>query len=418
MRSERGIALMMAISAIMLISMIVLEFVFNSNVNYRIAMNEKERLQAYYLAESSLNLMKVELKLDKQLKSAIASSPIAQNFPLDLSQPMCKQFPFSTALIRGFFVGGQIPLMKGSEAQPEEAQEKGKSVTAFETESAQEFLTFEGDFDGACEDEQSKFNLNVFANLDPSQQSLSGVSQYDTYKMLLANFFKNERYKKLFDGIPPEKIDDVARNIADFADKNDVMNDFGYVSRGSEESIYKGDNVVKPKNSKFLSLEEIHFVEGVDDKWFMPLENMFTVYGENKVNVCSAEDDIIWALIISYASQNAGVPLINQKDPEVKKKLIDTVKFSCTGAQVAASKIAADLDLALGVGAVPTPAQNPDQQTPQATGGFANMITTESRYYSLKLTGQVGETMVNIKAVLDVKDTDPKKWKLLYYKVF
>lgn len=410
---------MMVISAIMLISMIVLEFVFTSNVNYNIALNERQRLQAYYLAESALSLMKVEIKMDKQVKSQLASLPIAANLPIDLSQPMCQQFPFSTTLLRNFFVGGTLPLMaegnetvaEGAEvaAEGEAGAEKGASVTTFETESAQEFLAFDGDFDGTCVDEASKINLNYFWALDPAQQTLAGVSQYDTYKTMIVNFLKQERFKKLFEGIAPEKIKEVVGNIADWADKNDLINEFGYTTRGSEESLYKGDEMQKPRNAKFLTLDEVHFVEGVDDTWFMPLEEMFTVYGDSKINVCLAEDDIVWALILSYANQNQSITPIDPRNTEARKKLLDAVKLNCTSAQPQASKIAADLDAALGI-------TSGEQQ--QSSGGFANFITTEPRFYSLKLTGQVGETVVNIKTVLDIKDSDPKKWKMLYYKVY
>jgi len=406
---------MMVISAIMLLSMVILEFVYSTNINYKIAVNERERLQAFYLAESALNLMKVEIKIDKQLKYQIASSPIASainNLPINLSEPMCQQFPFSTALIRGFFMGGALPVMPGSEvAGPAEGKEpeKDSSATAFESESAQEFLAFDGDFDGQCEDEGGKINFNYFYGVDPAQQALSGNNPYDSYKILIANFLKQERFSKLFTGITPEKIDESVRNVADWVDKNDVINELGNMTQGMEDSLYTNENDAKPVNAKLLSLDEIHLVDGIDDTWFMPVQDMFTVYGDNKVNVCIAEDEVVWTLILAYAAQNPNLPPLNQKDPELKKKLVDTVKFGCTGAQAQVNKIAADLDAALGIGS---------QSQGSTTGGFANFITTESRYFSLKLTGQVNETMVNIMTVLDIKNTDPKRWRMLYYKVY
>lgn len=423
MKREAGIALMMVISAIMLISMIVLEFVFSSNVNYRLAVNEKERLQAYYLAESAVNLMKVELKLDKQIKSAISSSPIAQNIAIDLSQPFCQQLPFSTALLRAFFGGGEASLFKGEGAtegatSAGEEEKKSTSATIIESESAQEFLSFEGDFEGSCADESGKFNINVFANLDPTQQALSGVNPYDLNKLALANFLKSERFKKIFQGVEPKKIEEAVGNIADWTDKNDLINDFGNVGHGPEDGLYKGESDVHPKNVKFLSLDEIHQVAGVDDNWFMPIEDMFTVYGDGRVNVCLATDDVTWTLILTYAGQNPNIPVLDPKNKEVKKKLIDTIRFSCTGVQAQVAKIAADLDVALGIGGAAITQQTSMQGAAVASGGFANFITTEPRYYSLKLTGQVGDTMVNIKTVLDTKDQDPKRWKTLYYKVY
>ena len=399
---------MMVISAIMLISMIVLEFVYGTTVNYRIAVNGKERLQAFYMAQSALNLMKVELKMDKQFKSLVASSPIAQNIPIDLSQPICQQFPFSTALIRTFFIGGEVPLMGAAKEVTEEAPEEGAEKveakgTMFEKETAEEFLSFEGDFDGSCANEESKINFNVFASYDPAQTAITGSNPYDTYKLMIINFLKQNKFKKLF--IKPEDIDEVVRNIADWVDKNDVRNDFNNAASGSEEAVYKtAENSPRPKNTKFLSLDELHLVEGVDDTWFLPLEDMFTVYGGSKVSICQASDDVKYALISSYVSQTPGIPSINLNDPEIRKKLLDAIVFSCTGASPQAGKVAQDLNTVLGV---------------EGGGGtFAEMISTEARYYSLKLTGQVGDTVVNIQTVIDTKDPDPKKWKMLYYKSY
>lgn len=400
---------MMVISAIMLLSMIVLEFVYGTNINYRIAVNEKERLQAYYLAQSALNLMKVELKMDKQFKSMLSSSPLGQNIPIDLSQPICQQFPFSTSLIRTFFIGGTLPTAAGEEAPEEEiktideAKKETAQGNAFEAETAQDFLSFDGDFDGTCVNEESKINLNYFSDADPAQQALSGLNAYDAYKLMLTNFLKQDRFKKLF--AKPEDIDEAVKNIADWTDKNDTRNDLNNTSSGTEASIYKGDNVMNPKNTKFISMDELHLVEGVDDEWFLPLEDMFTIYGGSKVNVCQASEDIVWSLVLSYLSQNPNMPAINQNDPELKKKIVEAVQFSCTGANPQASKIASDLDAALGI-------------TASGSSSFANMISTESRYYSLKLSGQVNDTVVNIRTVLDTKDADPKKWKMLYYKAY
>ena len=411
---------MMVISAIMLLSMVVLEFVYATNVNLKLAMAEKERLQAQYLAVSAENLMKVELMMDKQVKAQIAALPIAANMPIDLSQPLCQQFPFSTALIRGFFIGGEIPLFGDSAPQGEgeaktedEAAEggsdneetKGKSVTSFETEKAQEFLAFDGDFDGQCADEAGRLNMNYFAGLDPAQQVLSGTNQYDSYKLLLMNYFKQDKFKKLFDS--KDKVDEIVRNIADWVDKNDIINDLGGVTRGLEAGLYKGANDVPPRNGKFLTLEEVHFVEGVDDTWFGPLSDRLTVYGESKVNVCLAESDVVWGVVLAYASQNTSIPPINPQNDELKQQIIDAVNLSCTGAQPQVSQIAQNIDTLLGI-----------TQGQSAGNNLANMITTDARYYSLKLTGQVGDTVVNIKTVLDTKESDPKKWRVLYYKVY
>lgn len=401
---SKGIAIMLVLSAIMILSMIALEFVYGTNINYRLALNEKERLQAFYLAESSLNLMKLEIALDKQARAVIAGSPLSQYVSLGGSAPLCQQLPLSTSVIKAFFIGGQIPGEEGEEAG--ETEEPAGAPTIFETERATEFLSFDGDFDGSCEDETSKLNLNFFSTMDPMQKTLAaGPNQYDAHKIVLANFLKNERFNKLFEGVPPEKIEEIVRNVADWVDKDSQINDMGGLTRGEEEGIYKDPPQVK--NAKFLSLDEVYLVEGVEDDWFEPIEGMFTVYGGNRVNVCQAADEVLWALIFSYAGQRGDVPPIDPRNEEMREKLIGTVRMSCEASSPQASQIGADLDQALGV----APGQ-------PAGAGFANMITTEPQFYSLKLTGQVGNTVVNIKTVLDTRDPSPRRWKTVYYKIY
>ena len=67
LKNQSGVALMIVMAAITLLTSIAVEFAYNTNVNYNLALNEKERLQAYFLAESAIKLMELELKLEKQL---------------------------------------------------------------------------------------------------------------------------------------------------------------------------------------------------------------------------------------------------------------------------------------------------------------------------------------------------------------
>ncbi|KAB2841571.1 hypothetical protein F9K50_03695 [bacterium] len=50
-RSARGIALLMVLASLAILSSLVVEFAYNSNVTYNLALNQKDRVQAYYLAE-------------------------------------------------------------------------------------------------------------------------------------------------------------------------------------------------------------------------------------------------------------------------------------------------------------------------------------------------------------------------------
>jgi len=436
--NERGIALMIVLAAVTLLTSLATEFAYNTNVNYHLALNEKERLQASFLAESAINLMKLELKLEKEMRAKMQSSPVAGAVQADLTGPLCQQFPLSTGLIRGVFLG-QISMdqaMGGDEeggGEGEETAEPAAFVGGMEKETAKEFLDFEGDFEGTCADESAKFNLNMFFGKNPIQTVMSGFNSYDQAKQMLTNILQRPEYKKLFPKDSNEKIEEIVQNIADWIDQGDRVNEFGATTTGNESSSYPaGLTDYSIKNGKFLTLDELFLVAGVNDDWFRPIRENFTVYGGDKVNVCLASDEMVAALIVQYANSSEKVPNINPGDKTKMANLVSVVQDGCFGVKPDVNQIAAALDSALGVTGSTTSSTTSSSTDSTATSsadgasssstttsgsGFANLITTESRYYSLSGSGFVGNTEVKITSILDTKEAQPTRWRMVYWRV-
>ena len=177
-------------------------------------------------------------------------------------------------------------------------------------------------------------------------------------------------------------------------------------------------------------MDELFLVAGVNDDWFRPIRDNFTVYGGDKVNVCLASDEMVAALIVQYANSNQKVPNINPADKTKMANLVSVVQNGCFGVKPDVNQIAAALDSALGVtGSTTTSSSGTTSSTPStgsssttsttssSSSGFANLITTESRYYSLKGSGFVGNTEVKISSILDTKESLPKRWRKVYWRV-
>lgn len=433
--NESGIALMLVLSAVTMFTFLTIQFADTTNVNYNLALNEKERVQAYFLARSSIELLKLELKLEKQMRANIGSSAASSAITGNLSGPLCSQFPLSTSLIRSMFLGEQ-PADEG-EAAPAEGGETGEAppaestgpahfISGLQVEAAKEFLDFEGDFEGTCEDEGGKFNLNIFLNKPPEAEVLSGVNDYDKSKQILIALLSRPELKKLFPKDANRKINELVRNIADWVDSNDLVNEMGRTTVGSETSLYPlGEAEYPVKNNRFLTLDEIFMVAGVTDSWFLPIANKFTVYGEDKINVCLATDEVVEALIVQFANTNQNIPDVNPEDKKKMKALVDVVKNGCGGVNPSTTEIANALYSALtatGTLETETPPAEEGTTAPAAPSGggaadFEKLITTQSRYYTLYGSGIVGETVVKIKAILDTKDVQPARWKFVYWRV-
>jgi type II secretory pathway component PulK len=294
--------------------------------------------------------------------------------------------------------------------------------TISEEKGATEFLQFEGDFDGECTDESTKIDLNGFFGLSQSPTEEGGTSQFDQYKQFLFRFLSQPKFKPLFDEADM-RITDVTNNIADWIDSNNEINDFEGRTGGAEVSLYqKTEAPYDVRNGKLTTLLEAYLIDGVVDTWFEPMMEYFSIYGDGKINVCSANEDILEGLIRRYVFSTPNLPPLRLEDPEEMGRLTSAVLEVC-GTGSSGNQLKQDINNALNtaigsIAGAQQPAQEAGAGAGAATGGFADYITTDSRYFTLKLAGQVSDITVRIKAVLDVKENDPQKWKLLYWRVY
>lgn len=436
---------MLVLSAIVLLTTMGVEFAYNTNVNAHLAQNDYDRLRASYLAKSAFNFMLLELKFDKTFRQVVQQQNLGQYLGQNAQLPLCQQFPMSTGLIRAVFTGGGLEgLMgggggeeggaagEGEEAAPEpspEIEEKRKDVSLGQEQAAEEFLSFEGDFEGECFDETTKINLNAFAEL-PTTAPEGQASPFDQYRQFLFRFLSRPQYEDLFKAADV-RVADVVTNIGDWIDTNADINPM-VGGGGSERAAYdRMDVSYAIRNGKLLTLLEAYLIDGVVDEWFAPLMDQFTIYGDGKIDVCTTTPDIVEGLIRRYVDATPSLPPLRLEDPEEMGRLVGAVTEACgsgaTGDQLK-GQISQALDAAIGAVSAGTPAatttpttagqQGPGQQAQQAGGGFGDYITTDRRFFSLTLTGQVADTTVRLKTVVDIKENDPKKWKYLYWRIY
>lgn len=423
LRNQSGVALLLVLSAIVIITTMATEFAYNTNVNYHLALNDRDRLKAHYLAMSSYRFMLVELKFDKMFQRTIQQQNLGQFMGSEANIPLCQQFPISTQLIRAVFVEsgeGDEGAEGGGSAIPAEFS---KMISIEQREAAREFLNVDGDFDGECVDEGKKINLNAFAQWKPDQPVATGLNDFDKFKAYLIQFLKNPSYEDAFEkaGVRPE---DVVRNIADWVDTNERVNELGGVMGAPEDSMYTSKDLSYPlKNFKFTTPQEVYLVEGVTDDWYAPLENRFTIYGDEKIDVCNADQDVVISLVRRYVESMEESPAIDFNNPEVTDALGVAVSDGCAMGGVGnqlANNVSTAVDNKIkelsGVAIeIQQPGTTPTTTSSATPTGFGAFIATERRFFALKMTGMSGDTAVTIRAVIDVKETDPKKWKLVYW---
>lgn len=429
-KNESGIALLLVLGAIVVLTMLTVEFAYNAQVEYHLAHRQKERLQAYYLAQSAYQLTLLELKMGAAVQGQVARATGAAgvDLPIDLSAPLCEQFPIKTALFRMLMTGET-----GGEEGEEEALPEGMAgFMGLSLSGLEEFLQFEGDFDAECSDESGKIDLNFFYGQDPGAPVPEGQRNlYDQYKQFLARFFAQPKFAPLF-AESETPIEEVVRNLADWIDPNDVINEMEGGQGGSEESVYR--NTIGPwqvKNGKLSTPGEIYQIAGVKEVWWEPLSDYFTIYGtadqrgNPQINVCRAPEEVTQTLILRYLEMRKDLPPIPPGNTEILAQLVEAVQGGCTGVVPDKNKIAQELDAKLLelLKVAPVAEVAPGEGAPgygPSGSPFADWIAAGPRFYRLQIAGQVRDTRVGVEAVMDVGQAggaDPAQWRLVYWKV-
>jgi general secretion pathway protein K len=424
-RKNSGIALLMVLASLAIMSSLIVEFAYNSNVTYNLALNEKDRLQAYYLAESGLNFSKLILKFDKEARKLAgeASSKLGKTIQI---QPLYEMIPLNSEVLRGLAQQeGGTPGDGGGESAeapagtPSASGGPAQSLGGFNLKGAESFLSFEGNFSSEITEEEAKLNLNAFFSLSPTQKS------YDRLKNTLYHLLLSDDFKGLFeDRFRGAK--DLAQNIADYIDKDDSQNEIGGQDRGREGVGANG--LVKMKNGKLLTLEELTMVPGMTEEIFQKLKPYVTIYSpDEKIYVCRAKDPLVKAMIIAYSETNPDkMEPIREDNTDLLTKATDAVLNSCPDTQAMANEV----DKALGVtqpGSESTSSTSSTTTLTGATSGtpgttpsgasFSDMVKNENKIFTVIGIGTVGETEVRLKTVLDTSSPNPNRWTQLYWRV-
>lgn len=424
---ERGVALLMVLAALALISGLVVEFAYNSHVTYNLALNEEEKLQAYYLAESGLNFSKMVLSYDNEAKRLAeqANKKFGKTFKL---QPLYEMLPINSALLRGMAGMMQFPPPE-EEGLPEEAEkwqgmipkvpsppsssETQASLVSGAEAQAKDFFDFKGDFLAEIHEEDSKINVNSFYNLKPTQK------EYTYLKSILYHLLVREEFKGLFE----DRYRDAAQlvqNIADYIDRDDSINDAEGQDRGREGVSQDGN--VKMKNAKLLSVEELRLVPGMTDAIYQKMKSRITVYGKDeKVYLCRADDAVLEAFILAYSEANSETEALKDDNQEVIDKAKDAILNSCPNVKNARL----ELNKILGIeessstpseeassAKAPTSASNSS-----GLAGFFALAKDQAKVFSILSVGNIGETEVRIRTILDTSEGSSRRWKELYWRV-
>lgn len=291
-KNQKGMALLLAVFTVVVITYLVMEISYDTNIEYIINSQAVNRLKAYYTAKSGVQLSLLRIKMfNKVSKQFGAQIPPAQRKMLDLIW----SFPFAWP-----------PLL------PAETSGVDKDLIQAKVKESK----IEGSYVATIADEGSKIDLN---DLNSPSKGLRDIS-----KKLMTQIFENRM----------KNDEDWARKNRDLKYEQVINNIIDWVSSG-RASLNGGDKKQAysdlqtdqlPPNRGFRSVEELRLVAGMDNEIFSMLKDRVTVYGMRAINPNHASAEVLKALDPSFKDEIIS-KIINRREDEKRGHFVDENDF-------------------------------------------------------------------------------------------
>lgn len=404
---KRGVALILVLGALTILTVMLAEFQDETSAELGSALSQRDALKAEYAAKSSINLSRLLIASEPTIRKALA--PLFMLMGARGGAPQIPVWEFADQVLGAF-----------NDEQGNEAFASLASVSVSDGEN----LGLEGaGFEVTIVDEDSKINVNGPARGDAfSQQRMAAQ---------LIGLMQGARYDAMFEGRDSDgEFTDrqtVCSALVDWTDPDqnayvcDPNSNTAQQSGAAEDSFYQQlDDPYQRKNAAFDSLEELHLVRGVDDDFWAtfvepegddPAKRILTVWGQDKVNINTANPQTLLAVTCAYAVP--GTPLcIDVGQQATLIMLLGVLKNMTQGAPIFASpKVYVQAVQGKGMFGSMFAAMGLQPVKLLSESELLKAITIESKVFSIYATGYVKagkrETRVRIHSVVDFRGAPP-----------
>ena len=407
-RRQRGVALVMVLGALTILTVMLTEFQDETSAELGSAVAERDAIRAEYAARSAVNLSRLLIAAEPTIRKSLSFlAPLMGAQTL----PQLPVWELADQLLGAFNDSAR--------------QEAFAGLTGVSLEDGKG-LAMEGtSFDVVIVDEDSKLNFNVPARGTPGGQKQTGDQ--------IMGLIWSPEYDVMFETRDEEgnynRRATVCGAIVDWVDPNQDQyvcegDDATQSSVAAEDSYYaRLRHPYERKNAAFDSLEELHLVRGVDEEFWRtfvdpdpddPTKRNVTVWGSGHININTANPFTVWNTICTHAVNREQEPFC--MDPMQRMTFFSVLQmvkgftsgipmFTSPKAFVRAitgkgSSLAKSL-LIDGLGLTPISQVHSENY-------LLEKLTAESKVFSIYATGvaRTGkrETRVRIHAVVDFRN--------------
>lgn len=319
-RRPSGVALIVALVTITVLSAAVTEYAYSSRINLKMSVNATNKVKSYFLARSAINLSQLLVNFQYSLENAATEADESET----ASAGACNPGMISVAMRRSNFQIYQYMdlLMRPFNSGSLETPVGGLDL---ESSGAKGFAGVHGNFDVNIAPESGKFNVNRFAKQQVGQDDLQEFCGLVT----------DSRYADVFRDGEGETGElnsfRILRYIVDYIDFNEtelpltqecVLEQAG---NSPESTRYDDPELdIEPRNAKLTHTAELHQVYGVTEEFMRAFGEELTVYPVGKPNANMAEFPVFFSILCRNArlAQSADVGgtrgfTVCQQSPEI-----------------------------------------------------------------------------------------------------
>jgi general secretion pathway protein K len=373
--NNRGMALLMVLVTVAILSAIVVDFAYQTRINVQIAANVRDRVKAHYLARSAMNLSRLVLHFQGQVDRFTGGV-------LKLYQIIPIESDLAKAL-----TSGELGSAFG--------------LTGVNLGDKRGFGDFDGSFFGEITDEYSKINVNAL-------DSITSIAAPITAQILA--LIGNPRYQAMFEEEDADgqlnTPDKVVMAMHDWIDANTTIDTFNLDAlvvdpfsqavlfvpgTSNEDSLY--DMLADPyktKNDPFFSVDELYMIRGIGDDFMDEFRDKFTVYTDPALllNLTSVNDPMMMLSLLCMQPEN--LPLCTEQGlPQLLEVL--SLFFEFRNLMQMTTFMVPNKEAIQGFF---------NSMGPTFSPYFLKNLAPFSDTFSVKAVGQVGEVAVTIQAVL------------------
>ncbi|MBF5044902.1 general secretion pathway protein GspK [Aggregicoccus sp. 17bor-14] len=408
---ERGVALIIAVVAITLLTVVATDFAYNTRVDLQLATNQRDELRAHYLAQSGIGMSRLLLRFQKQLNGM--QMPAIPGMP-KLNLQIWKMARVDCQMLQGMVQSNEKGALEENAPRTVASSSDEELPEEATTQKRKSFGGFEGCFLSTIQDEETKLNLRRLA-------LATGPDARSTTDQLLT-MLTDKHYDFLWEHEDANgtkvTAQDVVIALKDWMDEDETQSALNPDPNGppfatgfaSETSGYDSyEPRYRPKNALFDSLDELYRVHGVNDKLMAAFGDRFTVYPDQShgLNINSDDTTVLISAILSAVTPQTR-PVLLQK-PVALQEAINAVKLA---RQISVLGMDVKTFVSVVGGAVTRygVTMDPRLTTAQSTSG---PLTDKSETFSITSVGEAGSVQKTVHAVVRLDDT---LGKLLYWR--